>query len=92
MNTDEFTELAGRIEAVARVVLHAVAVLEERSIIDGPRFSAGLRQSVQTQPDSPAHLAVAQERLQELAENLDDARAVRQSRASPEKNHGSHRA
>ncbi len=88
MNTDEFTELAGRIEAVTRVVLHAVAALEDRNIIDGPHFVAGLRQSVQPQPDSPTHLAVAQARLQELAENLDGARAVRQSRAALEKNRG----
>lgn len=91
MNTDEFTELAGRIEALARVVLHMAAEIEDRGITDGPRFSAGLRHSLQPQPDAPAHLAVAQERLLELAENLDSARSARQSRASFEKNHGSHK-
>ena len=81
MRSTDFIELAGRIEGAARLSLQLVAVLEEAGIIDGPRFSAGLRQSIRLVPDSPAHLRTAQHTLAELADALDVARTYRQSQA-----------
>ncbi|WP_156521174.1 hypothetical protein [Halothiobacillus diazotrophicus] len=83
MQPNDFTELAGRIEAVTRVMLHMAVELEERGIIDGPQFSAGLRESLRPSPVASGHLFVARDRLQELAGNLDAARATRRSRATP---------
>ncbi len=40
MTTQEFNELAGRIEGVAQALLRLAGVLEQARIIDGPRLSA----------------------------------------------------
>ena len=80
MTDQEFAELAGRTEAVARLSLALVATLEDAGIIDGPRFAQGLRQGIQATEAVPQHLHVAQRTLEELAAALDGARSHRRSR------------
>jgi hypothetical protein len=77
MNADDFNELAGRIEAISRVVLHLAAALEEGGVIDGPLFTQQLRTSLRPRLDASAHLHGARARLLELADRLDDARRYR---------------
>ena len=77
------TELAGRIEALTKCVLHLVAELEDRSLIDGPAFSGQIRDCIRPREDSPDHLRVARQRLRELADVLDGARQARLDRARP---------
>jgi len=76
----EWNELAGRIEACARMTLALAAQLEDAGIIDGPDFSEQLRHSIQPGAASPAHLKNAQRVLGEAADSLDAARNVRRSR------------
>lgn len=79
MNSDDFDELAGRIEAVCRLCLELTVVLENNNIIDGPRFSRGLRNSVQPKSEQAHVLLAAQKTLGELADQLDASRTRRQS-------------
>ena len=79
MTDQEFAELAGRTEAVARLSLALVAALEDAGIIDGSRFAQKLRQGIRATDASPMHLHVAQRTLGELASALDDARSYRRS-------------
>lgn len=78
---DEFDELAGRIEGVARALLHLTAELEDRWIIDGPRLARGWRQSLRLQRQDTALRLAAQRTLQELAQALDGARSLRRAGA-----------
>lgn len=74
MSDAEFTELAGRIEGVGRAFLVLVAMLEERAIVNGPRYCASLRQmEKELRFDSP-HLASVKRSLLETAKALDEAR------------------
>ena len=72
--------LDGKIDGLAQALLRVVAELEMARLIDGPRVSAAWRNA------RPEHLAADRARqasrslLLELAEQLDDARAHRQSR------------
>jgi len=77
MNESEWNELAGRIEACARMTLALAARMEDAGIIDGPQFSEQLRHSVQPGDASPEHLRNAQRVLREAADSLDAARARR---------------
>lgn len=83
MNDQDFVELAGRTEAVARLTLTLVAALEDADLIDGPRFSDQLRRQLKAIDSAPAHLHIAQRTLGELADALDDARTHRRSRGAP---------
>ena len=80
MESDDFDELAGRIEAVCRLCLELTVALENSNIIDGPRFSRGLRMSVQPKDDKNHILNAARKTLGELADELDASRSRRQSR------------
>lgn len=82
MDDRDFNELAGRIEGVARLVLHLTAALEDAGTIDGPCFADGLRSAVRPSEDAAPHLTAAKQTLVELADALDDARSSRQSRGS----------
>ena len=77
----EYTELGARIEALARLALGLTAALEMQGIIDGPRFSSGLRSSLQPRPDSGPVFQLAEKRLHELVDQLDQMRSTRQTRA-----------
>lgn len=71
----DFEELAGRIEGVARALMHTVVALEQSGLMNGPALTARLR--------GPAPEGAAARTLRELAQALDDARSWRQSRARP---------
>lgn len=77
MHTREFTELAGRVEGVARALMITIASLEQQRAVDGPALSAALRRSLAAQP---AGLETAAQTLAEIAQALDDARAHRSAR------------
>lgn len=82
MTDRDFNELAGRIEGLSRLVLNMAAMLEEASIIDGPRLCAVLRNDSKLLEGSTGkHMATAQLVLHQLAEELEFARNARQSRS-----------
>lgn len=70
--------LAGRVDGVARALLRLTAALEMAQVIDGPRLSQAWRESVLEQAD-PA-MAASRQVLLEMADLLDEARAVRRSK------------
>lgn len=77
MQRNDFAELAGRIEGVARALMLTIATLENEGRLDGPAMSAVLRRSL---PEPAAELLTAGRTLQEIARALDDARAARSVR------------
>jgi len=83
MNTQDFDELAGRIDGIGHALLRLTAELEMQGLIDGPRVSQAWRDA------RPEHLAVDQvlqasrHVLHQLADQLDGARSVRQARGRP---------
>jgi len=80
MDSSEFEELAGRIDGVARAVMHLAAMAEMHGVIDGPRMSGMWRGALV--PQAQGALAASHRVLQEMADRLDAAREVRRSRAS----------
>ncbi len=84
MNGRDFDELAGRIEAVARLTLNLVAVLEDSGLMDGRAFASNIRNGLpRAEPGAEAHqeavLEAAACALQEMADSIDFARSQRQS-------------
>ncbi len=77
MNNQEFNELAGKIEAVARLSTAVVAVLEDKGIIDGLAFSKAIRGSFRLDENSPSHFAEAQKALNHMADVMDSSRDIR---------------
>lgn len=82
MDMQDFDELAGRIEGVARALLHTVAELETAGMVNGPRLSGAWRQGAPTAA-GPGVLQTAGRTLRELAEALDGARNHRRSPGRP---------
>lgn len=80
MTDQEFNELAGKIEAVARLSTAVVAMLEDKGIIDGPLFADAIRNDLHLTQDSPSHFAEAQKAMRHMADLMDEARANRQRR------------
>lgn len=76
MNTDEFEELAPRIEGIARAVLQLAFALEKQGVIDGPRLSRAWRGDLR-QAERP-DLVRARKTLEELATALDALRSRHQ--------------
>lgn len=80
MNTVSFDELAGRMDGMAHALLRLTAELEMQGLIDAPRVSLAWREA------RPADLAIDQmlqasrHVLHQMADQLDGARSVRQSR------------
>ncbi len=84
MDDKDFDELAGRLEAISRAVLHVAAALEQSNLIDGSQLAQSWRESIpEGKADTELKLA-ARKSLQELAGALDDARRFRQSRWLPD--------
>lgn len=86
MTHQEFSELSGRIEGVARALMHTIAALEDAGHIDGPALCAALRQAP-SRPSRPSRshrssqtLEVSARTLAEIAQALDDARSHRSAR------------
>jgi len=80
MNAEDFDELAGRIEGLARVVLHLVARLEDGAVIDGPAMAEGLRHSIVLNAGSGLLMVTAKRTLENAASALDEARQWRKFR------------
>ncbi len=80
MNADEFEQLAGRIEGLARMVLHLVARLEDGGAIDGPAMAEGLRRSIVLNAGAGGVMVIAQRTLENAADTLDEARRWRRFR------------
>lgn len=80
MDVDQMNELAGRIEAVGRSVMHLVARLEDAGVIDGVGYAEGLRCSVVIKPDSSVLMRSAKAALERSADALDEARQWRRFR------------
>lgn len=79
MTTQQFDELAGRIDGLAQAVLRLTAQLETDGFIFGPRLAQAWREA------RPEHLALDEQLLAsrkvllQMAQQLDTARANRQS-------------
>ena len=73
-------DLAGRIEAVGRVVLHLVATLEDAGTINGPKLADGLRHSVVPKDETDDLLNSAKRTLDRVSNSLDEAREWRRLR------------
>lgn len=81
MDDEAIEDLQGRVDAVAQALLRLAAELEMTGLIDGPRLGAAWR-AHQPPPDAPPALRAASLRtLAQMADVLDAARAVRQSRS-----------
>ena len=72
------TELAGRIEAVSKFVLHLAAELETTGVLDGPVFCWQLR-GPERMEDQVEYIRIARQRLGRMADWLDEARAAREA-------------
>ena len=79
MNDSE-QDLAGRIDAVAQALVWLTAELEMKHVIDGPRQSAAWRARRLPGGTPPAMAQACLRTLGQMADALDAARSVRQSR------------
>lgn len=80
MDSEDFDELAGRINGMGQALLRVVAELEFEGFIDGPRVSASWRRAADVySSEQPAHHST-QKVLLQLAQLLDESRAARQER------------
>lgn len=77
MNANDFEVLAGRIEGLARLVMHLVARLEDEGHIDGPAMAEGLRHSIELRQDATNMMKIAKRTLNNAADTLDEARRWR---------------
>lgn len=77
MENNDFDELAGRIEGLARAVLLLAQMMERETDMDGTTLSRQWREAVEPQAAS-ALRRTAHKTLQELAQALDGARSQHQ--------------
>ncbi len=77
MDTDDFTELTGRIEGLARAVLVLAWTMERETDMDGLTLTRHWRESVPEQPGEGS-LGSARKTLHELAQALDARRSRHQ--------------
>lgn len=83
MATEDFDELAGRINGMGQALLRLCAELEWQGVIDGPRVSATWRRGAgMYRSDQPAHHST-QAVLLEMAKLLDESRVARPARQAP---------
>ncbi|WP_133247345.1 hypothetical protein [Azospira sp. I13] len=78
MQEQNFNELAGRIEGLARVVRCLVATLEDEQLIDGSRYGESLRRDGQPHQGDGVMLVRARKVLRDIADQLETARNLRQ--------------
>lgn len=76
----DFDELAGRIEAVASLLGNLIAVLEDSHQLDGATLAHNTRNTAQGLCFAGPHLQATKRTLIELADSIDAARTIRQSR------------
>lgn len=75
MNEQEFKELSGRIDGVARVLMALICQLEDNDILDGSRFDKGLREHAEAR--GKAGFEKSAEVVEQIADQLKSARANR---------------
>lgn len=69
-------EVIGRFEALSQFVLQLSASLEMQGLLDGPAFCQRLRGDERMQ-DQLEYMRIARSRVGQLADALDQARAIR---------------
>jgi len=78
MSAEEFNELAGRIDGLAKVVMALIADMENREAINGPRFCHRLRVHADELENPPGErLETSKRTIRQIADYLDEARANR---------------
>lgn len=77
MDQQDFDELAGRIEGIARAVLILAQTVERETDMDGLTLTHRWRESLGPQ-HGEGSLGTARKTLHELAQQLDDARSRHQ--------------
>lgn len=80
MDDEDFNELAGRVEAISRLLLNLIAELEDGGQLNGARLSRLTAQGAEHLRFPEPHLAVTKRVLLELTRSIDDARTYRQER------------
>ena len=76
MTDARFDELASRVDAVGRVLMHLIADLEQRELLDGERFCTGIQRYAEGRQKEPSLQASAQV-MKAIADEIDDARRNR---------------
>lgn len=77
MDTQQFDELAGRIDGLAQALLRLTAQLEMAEVIGGPRIALAWRQAREMRRGAGTQLQSSQRTLKQLAAELDAARSYR---------------
>lgn len=77
----DFEELAGRIEGLARAFLLLAEAMERETDMDGPLLTRLMREAAPGEHHNTGMPAAARRTLHELANWLDDARSRRQEQA-----------
>lgn len=80
VTVDQLNDLAGRVEALGRMILHLTARLEDAGLLDGPSYTDGLRQSIVLQEGAGILMNSAQEALIRVSKAIDEAREWRKFR------------
>jgi hypothetical protein len=71
MRTEEFDELAGRIQAIADMVLMLISELDKRDIVYAPDFGAKLYALAENR-NAPEYRESARKVLRQLAKQIED--------------------
>ncbi len=79
MTDAQFNELEGRVDAVGRVLMHLIADLEEREMLDGSRFCQKIHRYAGSRGQHPG-LEISGRVMQSIAAEIDDARQSRAAR------------
>ena len=83
MATEDFDELAGRINGIGQALLRLTAELEMQGVIDGPRVSAAWTRAAKPHNGDTAVHRSSHTTLLQLAQLLDEARGGRLSTWMP---------
>jgi hypothetical protein len=79
MDEADFNNLAGQIEGVALVLTHLISDLEMREVMDGRRFTKGVRRFSNRRNHQMPWLPVAKRSVKRLLDDIDEARKARQT-------------
>lgn len=76
---NDFHEVAGRLEGTVRALLLLATKLELAGVLDGPQYSADLRDSADRLRFDGNHLEATRRTMNEMAVAMEGARIRRQS-------------
>ena len=82
LNTAEFEELSGSIDALSHALLHVAAELEVMQLIDGPRLTKAWRERRMCSQGTDLRRASAHTVLSQLADLLEQSRSHRGARSA----------